>query len=320
MIRFSPSSTLSESIGADRLYWGVISTKEIARHRSSASRHTQLGYLFEHVLPISIEEIYPVFVPIPGVPETMLACGIERQVLDTFQINSGNTLGAVCPSNIPDHIVEEYPVLEEFNPSLINFLYGEYEPHCQRTSRRQRTIAGSLMVVVTTALVVIGLVQRTSNIHAEIELLQQQHTELYAALLGPARGPSAQPDHLRLMGELRSLRQTRSDTPDAHSDSIDLVASLEALCERWPGELPVMTESLTLTPQTVTIRMNVADSQHVQLLADALNPLPGWTLQPLQFTTSRDLVRSTLQFKRQAAAQGDAVESTRLTLAREISP
>ena len=101
---------------------------------------------------------------------------------------------------------------------------------------------------------------------------------------------------MRLTAELRQLRQTRTESP-IDTSIADVTASLAELLSLWPVDLHVQTESISLTPNAITIRAGLSTSEDVQKLTDALAPLPGWGIDHPQMVRNRDLFNAVLRLE-----------------------
>lgn len=273
----------------ERFYWAVLDTSAFGRRRPD---HQQLGFLFESVLPIPIEQIHAVYSKMSA--DRYVACGMDREKLQANLADNHNGLLQLGPSSLPAFVDAQVV------PETINLLCSEYEPQTVRSMRRRWQLLVMLMVIISAGLLAFGLERRSYVLTKKAEAMQNTKSLMLQQLFGASSSVGGQPPELRLTSELRRLRQTRQE-PVNDPQAIDTTDILANLLERWPSDLFVQTESVLVTPTTLTIRANAPSSSDVQLLANAIQSLPGWELQQPQVNTARESVQTTVQMKRQGA-------------------
>jgi hypothetical protein len=277
-------STLSST----SLYWALLDTSCLPRRMASRRpSDRQLGYLFEPLLPVPLESIYAAYIRLPN--GKALACGAEAQILRDV-LASGAT--SLTPETLPPFLAD-IPV----DPSRINLLTGAFEPHTRRAGRRRRTFHGAAAILLTALLLLVGLERRTAVARAEAREAEDASTSLISRVLPE---PSPQPAEIRLVAELRRLRQTRGPASAAGDDASE---SLAALLSRWPRTFDGRVESLIVTPAALTVTLSVADHARADQLIAAVSPIPGWGAEQPQVRAERDLVRISLRFSRSKEAR-----------------
>jgi hypothetical protein len=143
------------------------------------------------------------------------------------------------------------------------------------------------MALLVSLIVVFGLERRTAAIKLQTGQLVDQRRLLVDEVLRDSSTPQSLPADVRLTAELRTLQQTRtSDAPEVgDADATDV---LTALLERWPSEIHLQTQSLSITGNGITIRGLLSDVQESQMLIDAFTPLEQWRVQQPTVRSSRD--------------------------------
>lgn len=269
---------------ADQFYWAVLDAAVLPSPGRASDE--QLGYLFESVLPLSIDHVQAAYVPIGR--QQYLACGMRRDRLQEIA-NGAITLG---PAEAPPFITRDVDV------ARLNLLTGEFEPPAVARLRRAARLLLIAILITCSALVTIGMELRSSQLRAEADSIRQARSGVLDQVLANSdSGPSTQPPELRLLAELRRLRQTRS-TPSVDAQLGDAGAHLVALLAAWPQDrgLHAQTEHVSVTPAAVTLRAVLPTSDHAQRLAEHLRTMEGWHLQQPQVTGSRESVQASLRF------------------------
>jgi hypothetical protein len=65
----------------------------------------------------------------------------------------------------------------------------------------------------------------------------------------------------------------------------DCAPILAELLKHWPSDVFMLTESVSITPESISIRGSTPESQDVQKLADSLGVLRGWQMQQPQVSS-----------------------------------
>ena len=268
-------------------YWNVLDVSVLPRrHRSDSQR---LGFLFEASLPCAIDELHAVYRS--ASQDRMVGCAIARERIEELFREQAGTILSLTPAALPEFIREE-----TLEPRIFNLLTGAFEPIPLRRLRRQWLLTALFVAAAVGVLLTIGLERRRLVVERHTEELRQDNRGLIAQALGPATGPSSLPAEQRLISTLRRLEQTRSLDQPPTGDSIadDLVQSLFSLLEAWPAEVHAQTESISITPESLTIRGILPSSGDVQALADALEEIEGWSVRQPQVSSTRDGIQAML--------------------------
>src|SRR2546427_10985136 len=191
----------------ERFFWGLLDGSVI-RRRTADPRH-QLGYLFEAVLPLSIDQVHAQYSRIPG-GKQFVACGMDQETLQGEIANHGGALIHLGPAALPGFLQEglsrQHVALERFN-----LLSGQFEPPAVRMLRRRWEFQIIALVFVTVTLLVIGLERRTAMVRKHLSEINDTRASLYSEVM-PAGGK--QPPALQLTVELCRLRHTHAPGRD----------------------------------------------------------------------------------------------------------
>ncbi|MCH8151422.1 MAG: hypothetical protein IH830_03500 [Planctomycetes bacterium] len=291
----------------ERFFWAVLDASVLSSARTKRWRRSsqRLGYLFEGVLPgLAIEEVHAVYRrlrgPSPGAGlspgagtgagQRFLACGLTRSVLEQEVDPQAVTL---TPGSLPSFVEDEIEL------DRINLLTGSFLAKPVRLLQRRWLLHGAVILIACTSLIIFGLERRVHGMQDQINGAVSTKGRLVEQLLGPApsrSGAPLQPGALRLTAELRRLQQTRS--PDvAGTEMVDCSAILSDVLVRWPKDVHALTDSLSVTPTSITIRAAVPSMADAQRLADAFVALPGWRLHQPQSEARQDHVDVTLRLQ-----------------------
>lgn len=279
-----------------RFYWSVIDTSNLPTRRPDA---TQLGYLFEDVLPVSIDEIHAVFLPLDE--HRHLACGVAHDHLTDHELNDALTLG---PQTLPPHLCIEdgtgdarYPIPD---PAVINLLCGPHEPApVKRLRRRARMLTAMTMAIVVT-LIIFGMERRRAAALQSIDRIKAEQDAVIASVIpSEARNAFAGPPELQLTAELRRLRQTRAGSAPDESHA-DITGAVIALFSAWPHEVHLETESITIDPQRILMVGRVPSMGDASRINEQLNRVVGWTIDAPDATRRGDHTAVSVSLKRQA--------------------
>ena len=281
----------------ERFFWAVLDASVLSAARTKRWRRSsqRLGYLFEGVLPgLAIEEVHAVYRrlrgPSPGAGQRYLACGLTRSVLEQ---EVGPQAVTLTPASLPSFVEDEIEL------DRINLLTGSFLAKPVRTVQRRWLLHACVILIACTSLIIFGLERRVHGMQDQINGVVATKGRLVEQLLGPApsrSGAPLQPGALRLTAELRRLEQTRS--PDvAGTRMVDCSAILSDVLARWPKDVHALTDSMSVTPTSITIRAAVPSMADAQRLADAFVELPGWRLLQPQSEVRRDHVNVTLRLQ-----------------------
>ncbi len=283
---------------AHRFYWALLDASVLPRRffqRGPDSR--ALGYLFESDLPVPIERVHAVYLPLGD--NRFIACGIEHERLTTdLSLREALTLS---PDGIPEEVVPECPV----GPRPINLLTGLHEPTLVRRERRRFIGESAVVAALLLLAVVLGAERRIDAWNRAIVEMQAKSQAVYDDLYPPEiSAPSTQPMPLRLVAELRQLERTRGRA--AQSSDLEEPQSghtLAALLQRWPTDQPIMTESISVTPASVTLIGLLPTAPAAQGFVSAFQLPDEWEARQPQISTVSDGVRLTWRLTRRSASR-----------------
>lgn len=262
-----------------RFYWAVLDAP------GARDRRTALGYLFESVLPVPVERVHAVYLPLSG--GRFLACGMD---LDRLAAHVGTLV--LGPEALPELLDES------IDPAAINLLVGPFEPRAIRCARRRVALIACAAILACTLAVGWGQLRRASRWWEVSESFIQATAAVYERVL-PAEGSSGStvPPAARLTAELRSLDRTRSDAPGGSPREI--APMLAAMLASWPPDLPASTESLTAAPGAITLTVRLPDESSAERLERELKPPPGWRIS--QPTVQREREGLTVRVRMEPA-------------------
>ncbi len=306
---------------ANQFYWAVIdasSVVDVAGARgiggSRNRRNQQLGYLFERSLPgLAIDDVHARYHAMNGGEQqhTYLACGVLKTTLERDV--DPQTI-SLAPEGLPS-----FADSSQIQPDTFNLLTEAFEPLAIQRSRRRWITVIAVFMLLCASLGAGGLARRSAALATTATVIDHQATTLIEDTLGPATGSAARiPSSLRLTGELRRLEHTRTPapgipgSPGSHSMNLggttagaygsastvnDVTGALSAILHRWPGDVHVQAESLSLTSSSITIRAQVLSMTDAQRFADALIGIPGWRLTQPQSDVRRGHVDVTIRLE-----------------------
>ncbi len=267
----------------ERFYWGLLDVRDVPRN---ADR----GYLFEPLLPVPIESVHAVY--IPAGEGRMLACAASREALEELE----PAALSLAPESLPNAVVGV-----DVDPNRLNLLVGPYEPRQVRRLRAIWHFSIAAILAACAGLVAFGLHER-AQVHARAAGdAQEALNALYDQVLsgGGRLAGSTQNPGLLLSTELERLRRTRTAADPNHGVD-DAAPVLADLLARWPGQVLLRTESLTVTATEITLIGLVDSADKVEPLRAAVAELDGWRLAlPRTESTGEADVRVTLRLTRE---------------------
>ncbi len=267
MTTATATSTLSEvRLPPERLYWAVLDAP------AARDRLTALGYLFESVLPVPVERVHAVYLPLSD--GRFLACGMDREQLAAHD-DGALVLGPETMPQFLDGAVD---------PVTINLLVGASEPGAIRRARRRVTFMACAAILVCALAVGWGQLRRASRWHEISESFAQATAGVYDRVLPASTG--SVPPAARLIAELRTLDRTRTDAPAGSPREI--APTLAAVLASWPPGLPASTESLTAAAGAITLTVRLPDESSAERLERELKPPPGWRVSQPTVQRERD--------------------------------
>lgn len=261
---------------ADRFYWGILNAAALPRRARGTPE--QFGYLFEAVLPVAVDTIHAVYLPLG--PDRVLACGMPRAAV---QEHAAMPWVTISPRSLPPFISSSLD--EPIEPERINLLVGEFEPAPIRSHRRTTTLIACAAIVLCAALVVTGQSRRAARERERAFALETATAQIYDQVLPPSTSPV--PPSVRLTAERRSLERTRG-TPAPEAGPTEVTPPLAALLSSWPNTLHLTTDSLSASPTAITLSVRLLDETAAERFERELRPPPGWTLRQPNLVRDRD--------------------------------
>jgi hypothetical protein len=288
-------------------YWAILDASVLPSHTSAQRRQQQLGYLFEHVLPVPIDQVHAVYSRLDGHSPRVLACAVQRDALDEQIRNQPAEPIALTPSDLPPYI-EQNEDAARVDPNVLNLLTGPFEPPRLRRLRQLWLAAVVALIVVVSGLGLIGFERRVDALHVQRAAVEQTRQRLYEQVLGGQTIATARlPAERLLTAELRRLEQTHRKPPEELQQT-DVSALLGSLLARWPRSIHGRTSSLSVTDRLVTVRIQLPSTEDVQEVANALGRLDGWTARMPQMSAGRELVQATIQLEPGSSSGATATE------------
>jgi len=282
---------------AHRFYWAVLDAsvlpRGIAKRRPNPER---LGYLFESELPVAIDRIHAVYLPVGD--NRYVACGVEHERIHAeASLHEALTL-------TPDQVPEVFAPQGAVDPQSFNLLCGPHEPAPVRRHRRRFMAESAGIATLVLLAIVLGIERRIDARDRATMELQAKRQVVYDELYPPATSaPSAQPAPLRLLAELRQLERTRGGVTEAAGiEEPQAAFTLEALLELWPTDHPIRTESISVTPASVTLVALLPSAPLAQEFVSAFDLPDEWEARQPQISTVTDGVRLTWRLVRRESA------------------
>lgn len=273
---------------AEQFYWALLDASVLPRGFMRPGVSDQrLGYLFEAELPTTIEHIHCVYTRVHG--RRYLACGIERDRIESdHSLRDALSLG---PDAVPDFLA--LPRLIDARP--INLLTGCYEPAALRAQRRRWISESVVLFGLILVAILLGLSRRITLIRQSTEQVRQAQQSLFDDLYPVATaGRSSQPRALRLLAELRMLERTRGRA--AQTTVVrepDAAYSLSLFLGQWPVGAPVLTESISVSPGSLTLTGRLPSVIRAEEFVAGFKLPDAWQSRQPQIAVVTDGVRLT---------------------------
>lgn len=283
---------------AERFYWAVLeldqplSAQPWRMRWESRRRQEEWLYRFEEVLPVPIEQVQAVF-RIVG-PRRILACGMEREILNKYRHEGVLELG---PKALPSYLTSSGIAHQR-----INLMTGAMTPPALVASRQRWIHAACWWLCLGLLGLSLGLLRRAGvNFEAAASSLTDAEALIRVGLaegqLPTTPGAAALPPELQLTAELRKLRQTRTQPSRLTQASVGADDSLVALLQSWPSGEGLQTEFIGVTPTALSVAGVVEDSAVAAQWSQGFASIPGWRLeQPEMSGNAGSTVRLALRW------------------------
>ena len=289
-----PADPRSATVPAHDCYWALLDPKPLGRARI---RDAELGYLFESWIPVALEDVHAVFHRLRD--GRIVACGIERMRLAEC---AGDGLLSLVPEEVPDFITAAAG--EPVDRARLEFLTGDYAPPELRRLGSMRRAAVVALVLLAVALAIAGAGRRVDAFERAAVAVDERRAEILDAAYRSDGGSRLPPD-LRLVTELRKLRQTRASDAPVLTDASPLLGEVIAL---WPADAEARCDGISVRDGVAVVRGMAKDAAVVARIEDSFRAAEGWTIDGgVQFTVTERGAAFTLTLRRAApAAKGDA--------------
>jgi hypothetical protein len=275
-------STAVHSITPEELYWAILTHEQVgAAARPGTPPHRDvpvLDELFAEFIPIPFETVKAAYITIDN--QRVLAVAATRDRLAS--VTTPETVAA-RPAGLPASLADEKAVAPL--ATHLNFLTGDLEPRPVTAAKRRAATTAAAAIVLLAAVALIGIERRTSALHTAAA----EHRSLTHAALQTLypKAPSTDNALATLDQDLGRLTRTRAGRSTTQADAADAV---ESLLNAWPrntraADAPKLrTESLTATPESLTLTVALDDRAGATPLSDSLRTIAGWRLFQPTFT------------------------------------
>lgn len=281
---------------ADCFYWAELDAELLGRHPT----HRQLGFLMEPSLPIAIESVHAVFVRIG--PGRFVGCAVER---DGIRERLPVDVQTLRPERTPAFLADRVDCRR------INLLIGELEPSAMRSLRWCWAVSAIGFLVVSAGLLSFGAQRRVAAWNSASESVERARRDALVTVIGA--GTSASDPDRAVAVELSRLKATRQVPAQSGLagplGADDASHVLERVFRSWPRDVRLLAESVSVSPDLVTIVGSVPTSDDAQRAADAISRMAShegngqtavrWRLAQPQFESKIDGVNVTLRVRRE---------------------
>lgn len=268
---------------SERCFFAMLDTRGVRRSWRGVNDE-QLGYLFEDVLPVPIEQVHAIYHPLGR--HEVLACGVPRERLEQDLPADAERL---TPESVPAHLSCD------LDPRALNLLTGEFTPANVRVASRRRSFLAAGACLVVALLLGIGMERRRAHAEAAVETYRLAQDDLLDRALGPAAPGIPKVQRVAaLVGEKRRLEWTRGQRPTA--TPADVSTTFARILERWPSEV-VWVDALNVAKNAVTVRGFAEQTSVADRIATALRGLEGFDLEAPELRRTPDGVRFTVRLR-----------------------
>lgn len=277
------------AVTAADCFWAVLDVRPLGRTRIAPAER---GYLFEPFIPLPIEEVQAAYLPLAD--GRVVACGFERVRLDAM---ARDGLLSLSPDLVPDFVLREAGCAVD--PMSFDFLSGDFEPVEVRRVHRRWAVSAAVLLALVGVVATVGVWRRGDAYARAAQAVDERRTELlraaYRAEGGGGRADSGLPLDLKLVAELRRLRQTRaSDAPVL----VDAAPVLAAAVAAWPADVEARCDGVVVREGAVVVRGVAKDADAVAQVEDAYRAIPGWAIDGgAQFTATERGANFTLTLR-----------------------
>lgn len=285
------------------LYWCVLDLGALPGGGVRRPSTEQLGFLMERHLPLPLESVHAVYVPLGD--DHVLACAIEVEMLRK-KLAGEPDLAAVVPDVVPSIVAPDR--VAHVDPTTLNLLVGPYAPKSVRRRQRRATWETLAFLALACFAVLVGAERRMQALREEADrLLGATDSVLRRVVASVTNGASgAQPAELRLLAEVRRLDQTRVGSGGEMTGlARPADRDFESLLRQWPRDLHTSTETITVTGSSLTVRV-IVPFDEVEQLTRAFQAWDDWTLRQPEVANRPEGAVVTIQFQRPDNSRGGA--------------
>lgn len=281
----------------DRFYWSVLRVpRSLPLH--PRRRQEALAYLFEVELPMPVEQLQVKYFRLAQ--RTFVACGIEREACLHEALAAATVLQ---PESWPAFV--SLAVADKTLPPTppLNLLCGDLEGAPVKRLRRRCIVEALLLVAITVALFVTGILRQSGAIFAHAAVLDEQRAEVINTVLGQRQSSGPLPPEQRLIAELRRLERSRN-VQRIDVAVLDASDTFSRLLSAWPDkQFHVRTQNVLITPEALTVRGTVENADDAAIFVEQLRGVPGWRAGQPRVDSTRDGVLVTLRYERSGDSQ-----------------
>jgi hypothetical protein len=270
----------ARTIPSDRLFWSIVEASGIRAGRIPSG----LWPLIEEDVPVDPEQLWGIAAPIDD--HRIAVCSIRRA--DLIDLAPGAV--ALTPESVPEFIPAP--------AAAFNFLIGEHEPRAARRARLRRHCFAAACVLLSAALIAIGLSRRSAAWNAEA-LAARNTTDGVIGSIAPHPGWSR--DDLAL-----ELMQRRQAAPAEFAPPADAAEALAGVIARWPTQVANRPQAISASGASASISVTVPGD--AQAFLAALKPPEGWMLNEPRLAAVDKVTRLNLELRK---VGGDGGEGTR---------
>lgn len=265
---------MNESWPADRFYWSVMEAPGVAM-RAGPVAPWVLATL-EDDIPISLEDVWAVGAS--GLDGSFIVCAARRSELEALADN----VESLSPRIVPG--------FADVEPVQFNLLVGAFEPRRQVRARVRRHALGATAVVVSAALVSVGMQRRAEVWRADAGAARSHAREIIASV-APIEFWTR--DDMAL-----ELSERQAAAPAEVKPPGDASLALAAIVTRWPTEIRSKAQSISATGDSASLSVTVQGDSAAFL--SKLKVPEGWRLEEPRLSGADGVTRITLELRRAA--------------------
>lgn len=260
-------------ISTDRLHWAVLDAPGIKGGVLSEG----LWPLLEEEVPVPVELLWAVGTPLPD-GRLLVCAGLRAEIK-----------GVADDELVPDRVPDSLP--QDVDPAGLNLLVGEFEPKGKRAARDRSRLKSAAAVLLTSALVSIGL-ERRARVWLDEARKAEVATESLIASISPSLGWGK--DDLAM--ELLKRQQVPLQDPRLPQDATPVIAGLIRV---WPASIPSKPQTISATGQSTSISVLIPPPVAAADFLAALKTPSGWKLEEPRLVAVDKATRVSLELRRE---------------------